>query len=64
MGIKHMRKIEVLLKNNSRPYTKSEIRDEIRTGIVVAKEAIDYMVEKVLLTATKDKKGITRYTWK
>lgn len=61
IGIKHLRKIEKLLKSKpNKEYTKTEIRDLIRTNYWLVLDVLDYLLHEKKIVETKEGK----YQWR
>ena len=63
MGIKHLIKIENLMKNKGW-FSKTEIRDSIQMDMYKLQDTLQYFVKKGIISTKKDEKGIKRYRWK
>jgi len=64
MGIKHLRKIEELFrKNKTKSYTRTDIRNIIKTNYWSIIDAISYLIEEKKIIAFEGDNGHERYKW-
>jgi hypothetical protein len=65
MGIKHLKRIEALLKKNKElSFSRTDTRDAIKTDYNVILEALEYLEKHKKIVKTEGtKENLFRYQW-
>lgn len=59
MGIRHLKKIEDFLrKNEGKPFSKTQIRDELKIDYNTVLDVLSYLIDEKRITKKEDK-----YQW-
>lgn len=64
MGLKHLRKIEGLMKKDSKKaYSKTEIRDILRIDYQTVLDVLSYLIENNLITKVQKIGEVEKFKW-
>lgn len=62
MGLKHLKKVEIFLKENYDMFTKTDIRDILNVDFNTLTEILDYLLKEKKVIKVKQK-SIDKYAW-